>query len=187
MSQSLIIRKSSGTSLTIIRTGANSGGTAYVLPPANATTLGGVQIGEGITVAANGLIEVTYAGLSDKPDLTVYLTTATANSTYQPKGNYLTAANLTFANLTGKPTTLAGYGITDAYPLSGNPSGFLLPSNLTVYAPLANPAFTGTPTAPTAANGTASTQLATTQFVKNALSTGGSLAKTVAISLIYGR
>ncbi|MFN7929885.1 MAG: hypothetical protein U0Y68_18455 [Blastocatellia bacterium] len=31
----------------------------------------------------------------------------------------------TFASLTSKPTTLAGYGITDAYPLSGNPSNFL--------------------------------------------------------------
>jgi hypothetical protein len=31
----------------------------------------------------------------------------------------------TFASLTGKPTTLSGYGITDAYPLTGNPSNFL--------------------------------------------------------------
>ena len=31
----------------------------------------------------------------------------------------------TFASLQSKPTTLSGYGITDAYPLSGNPSGFL--------------------------------------------------------------
>lgn len=30
-----------------------------------------------------------------------------------------------FSALTGKPTTLTGYGITDAYPLTGNPSGFL--------------------------------------------------------------
>lgn len=30
-----------------------------------------------------------------------------------------------FASLTGKPTTLTGFGITDAYPLTGNPSGFL--------------------------------------------------------------
>lgn len=30
-----------------------------------------------------------------------------------------------FSDLTGTPTTLSGYGITDAYPLSGNPSGFL--------------------------------------------------------------
>lgn len=181
MSQSLIIRKSSGTSLTIIRTGANSGGTAYVLPPANATALGGVMIGSGITVDANGSISVTYAGLPDKPDLTVYLTTAAANATYQAKGDYLTAANLTFNNLTGKPTTLAGYGITDAYPLSGNPSGFLVASNLTVYAPLANPAFTGVPTAPNAANGTTSNQVATTQFVANTVS--GYATKATAVTL----
>lgn len=30
-----------------------------------------------------------------------------------------------FSDISSKPTTLAGYGITDAYPLSGNPSGFL--------------------------------------------------------------
>lgn len=29
-----------------------------------------------------------------------------------------------FSNLSSKPTTLSGYGITDAYPLTGNPSGF---------------------------------------------------------------
>jgi hypothetical protein len=33
--------------------------------------------------------------------------------------------NTTFANIASKPTTLSGFGITDAYPLSGNPSGFL--------------------------------------------------------------
>lgn len=37
-------------------------------------------------------------------------------------------------------------------------------------APLASPAFTGTPTAPTAASGTNTTQLATTAFVQSALS-----------------
>ena len=50
------------------------------------------------------------------------------------------------------PTTLSGYGITDA-------------------APLASPALTGTPTAPTATAGTNSTQLATTAFVATALAT----------------
>ncbi|TCM93125.1 hypothetical protein EV294_10776 [Paenibacillus sp. BK033] len=44
------------------------------------------------------------------------------------------------------PTTLSGYGITDA-------------------APLASPALTGTPTAPTAVVDTSSSQLATTAFV----------------------
>lgn len=35
----------------------------------------------------------------------------------------------TFASLTSKPTTLSGYGITDAYPLTGNPSNFLTSIN----------------------------------------------------------
>lgn len=40
-------------------------------------------------------------------------------------------------------------------------------------APLASPAFTGIPTAPTAPNGTNTNQIATTAFVQNALSAGG--------------
>ena len=57
------------------------------------------------------------------------------------------------------PTTLAGYGITDA-------------------APLASPALTGTPTAPTATAGTNSTQLATTAFVAAAVGNVVSTAPT---------
>lgn len=36
----------------------------------------------------------------------------------------------TFASITGKPTTLLGYGITDAYPLAGNPSNFLVAADI---------------------------------------------------------
>ena len=75
-------------------------------------------------------------------------------------------------------------GIKDLYQdsvagdFSYNPSTNLLTvSNLTVsgtttisgYAPLASPAFTGTPTAPTAAPFTNTTQIATTAFVLSAL------------------
>jgi hypothetical protein len=42
-----------------------------------------------------------------------------------PNGYISSVPAQTFASLTGKPTTLSGYGITDAYPLSGNPSNFL--------------------------------------------------------------
>lgn len=54
-------------------------------------------------------------------------------------GNHASVGYLTsvpaqsFASLTGKPTTLSGYGITDAYPLSGNPSGFLTSGSLSGY------------------------------------------------------
>jgi uncharacterized protein YjbI with pentapeptide repeats len=66
----------------------------------------------------------TYANLTGTPNLTVYLTTANASTTYQPLGNYATTSCLTFANITGKPTTLSGYGITDGYSTS-NPSGYI--------------------------------------------------------------
>lgn len=48
-----------------------------------------------------------------------------------------------------------------------------LQSTLDAKAPLASPNFTGTPTAPTAPNGTNTNQIATTAFVQNALSAGG--------------
>lgn len=51
------------------------------------------------------------------------------NSSYpnsNPSG-FISLSSLTWTNIIGKPTTLTGYGITDAYP-SSNPSGFI--SNL---------------------------------------------------------
>ena len=46
---------------------------------------------------------------------------------------------------------------------------FVDPVDVSGYAPLASPAFTGTPTAPTAAPGTNTTQLSTTAFVAAAI------------------
>lgn len=70
------------------------------------------------------------------------------------------AAASSWAALQGKPTTLLGFGITDAYTKDQIDSA---------KAPLASPALTGVPTAPTAAAGTNSTQLANTAFVKAAV------------------
>jgi hypothetical protein len=53
-----------------------------------------------------------------------------------------------------------------------------LQTSISGYAPLASPPFTGTPTAPTAAGGTNTTQLATTAFVTGAL--GSYLTTSVA-------
>jgi hypothetical protein len=128
------------------------------------------------TIATN-----TFANLSGAPNMSLYyfannptgFITSSALSPYLQSATaaatYLPTANFTFNNITGKPTTLSGYGITDAYA-SSNPSGFITASALTTYAPLASPSLTGTPTAPTAANGTATTQLATTAFVAAAIS-----------------
>lgn len=186
---------------------------------------------------ANVATSGNYSDLSGLPNLSLYLTTANAATTYQPIGSYalgnititagtgltgggnltanrtLTLANTAvapgaygsstqvgnfevdaqgrlvtagnvlitpaFSSITSKPTTLAGYGITDGLT-AANLTGYLTTASasatyqtiagMSSYAPLASPGLTGTPTAPTAANGTNTTQLATTAYVVNALS-----------------
>ena len=51
-----------------------------------------------------------------------------------------------------------------------------LSDSIALKANIASPAFTGVPTAPTAAEGTSTTQIATTEFVMNAMSGGGGSA-----------
>lgn len=57
--------------------------------------------------------ELSFAEMSQVKTTNSILTQGYADTRYQAVGAYLTSANLTFANLTGTPTTLAGYGITD--------------------------------------------------------------------------
>jgi hypothetical protein len=54
---------------------------------------------------------------------------------------------------------------------------------LALKAPLASPALTGIPTAPTAATGTSTTQLATTAFVQQELAAGGSTSRSLVVSV----
>lgn len=79
---------------------------------------------------------------------TVYDSTANGIVDDSEKLNNQSASYyLSWNNFTDTPTTVSGYGITDA-------------------APLGSPTFTGTPAAPTATTGTNTTQLATTAFVQ---------------------
>jgi hypothetical protein len=55
------------------------------------------------------------------------------------------------------------------------------------YAPLASPAFTGVPTAPTAGVGTSTTQLATTAFVSGAVTAAGSISEAPNDGQYYSR
>ena len=59
-----------------------------------------------------------------------------------------------------------GSGLDTDFFRGMQPSDFVIPSDLTVYAPLASPAFTGTPTAPTPSAAENSTRIATTAFVQ---------------------
>lgn len=69
------------------------------------------------------------------------------------------------------------------YDLGNTRWELLNPATLSGYAPLASPVLTGTPTAPTAAAGTASTQLATTAFVQSALGNFSAIKTTTAATL----
>jgi hypothetical protein len=70
------------------------------------------------------------------------------------------------------------------YPLSSNPSSYLVAADIAGKANIASPTFTGVPAAPTATSGTNTTQIATTAFVTAAISastgaTWGSITGTL--------
>ena len=76
------------------------------------------------------------------------------------------------------------------YPLTGNPSGFLVAADITGKANLASPSLTGTPLSTTAAVDTNTTQIATTAYVVGqASSTSPAIdgTATVGTSLKYAR
>ena len=74
-------------------------------------------------------------------------------------------------------TTIGTVSATEISYLDGVTSA--IQGQLDLKAPLASPTFTGTPTAPTAATATDTTQLATTAFVQQELTTGAAhLART---------
>jgi len=122
-----------------------------------------------------------------------YLTSAPVTSVAGRTGA-ITLANTDISGLgTMSTATAADYSTTTVanglyYPLSSNPAGYLTSAPVTSVAgrtgaitlavadvsgaaPLASPALTGTPTAPTATGGTNTTQIATTAFVAAAIPT----------------
>lgn len=103
---------------------------AFSTITATPTTLGGYGITDGVTNA--GLTSalgsyVTTTSLSTT--LGGYATTGALATGLSGKLNNPSGSGTQYLDGTGTPknfpTTLSGYGITDAYPLTGNPSGFL--------------------------------------------------------------
>ena len=110
-------------------------GTAQIVEIANRPYTDATYVFANSSITAGTATKITY----DSKGLVTSGTTLSASD----------IPSLSWSKITsGTPTTLAGYGITDA-------------------APLASPALTGVPTAPTAATSTNSTQLATTAYVQN--------------------
>lgn len=68
---------------------------------------------------------LSYIKTISSGDVSTALGYTPYNGSSNPNGFITSIPAQSFSSLTGKPTTLSGYGITDAYPLSGNPSAFL--------------------------------------------------------------
>jgi hypothetical protein len=127
---------------------------AYNLPVATNSALGGVIIGSGLTVTGGGNLSVTPANhLGGYGGVSIPLG-ANVGLLCDDNGSVTNSGVLRFNTRTGNVVLTLG-DITGA-------NG----------APIASPAFTGTPTAPTPATADNSQTLATTAFVYNVVAAG---------------
>jgi len=141
---------------------------------ANLVTLAGVQTLTnktitsplGLVKADVGLGNVDNTSDADKP---------ISDDTQDALDLKAPLASPTFTGTITTPLSTAGYVKTDASGVLSSSSAIAqtdvtnLTSDLALKAPLASPALTGTPTAPTATAGTNTTQIATTAFVTGAV------------------
>lgn len=122
------------------------------------------------------------------------VTTAGTTGANEPTWNTVVGGSTTDGSVTYKmveiaPAKLPADGGTADTAENANKLGGQLPSyyataaNLNLKANIASPALTGTPTAPTAAQGTNNTQIATTAFVMAAVNAISSQGKIVSYSL----
>jgi hypothetical protein len=178
--------------------------TAYTLTTASASTLGGVKVGNNLSIDGSGVLSAninsssisgtvavanggtgvtssTGTGsvvLSESPALTGTPTAPTAtsgnNTTQIATTAFVTSAISTVNASTISGTVAVANGGTGVTSATG--TGSVVLSN--------SPSLTGTPVAPTAAAGTNTTQLATTAFVTSAISTvnASTISGTVAVA-----
>ena len=188
--------------LNSIVTGANN----YSLPVATQSTLGGIKLGDNISVAADGTASVTDTNivnaLSYTPVSNTQLASASSNglmlSTDKIKLDTVEARANNYSLPVASPNTLGGIKVGSNITITNdgtmslttanvvNALGFTPVSDVTVpdtYAPKDSPVFTGIPTAPTVADKNNTDQIATTKYVDtaiaNLLSTSTSAVETI--------
>jgi len=141
---------------------------------ANLVTLAGVQTLTNKTITSpSGLVkgDVGLGNVDNTSDADKPVSTA-AQTALDLKAPL---ASPTFTGTVTTPLSTAGYVKTNASGVLSSSAAVAqndvtgLTSDLALKAPLASPALTGTPTAPTATAGTNTTQIATTAFVTGAV------------------
>ena len=146
---------------TLNVTGSITGG--IVAPLASPTFTGTVGLPSTTSIGPVSSTEIGYldgvtSGLQTQLD--GKLGTATAASTYAPLDGPTFTGTVTLPST----TSIGGVSASEIVYLDGVTSN--LQTQLDAKAALASPALTGTPTSPTAASGTNTTQIATTAFVQ---------------------
>lgn len=102
-----------GTTITVAADGTISSAAAYTLPPATTSTLGGVIVGNNLTVDANGTLDATD-------------TTYTAGTNVQiSAGNVISATDTTYSAFTGATSSVAGTAGLVPAPTTSDPDKYL--------------------------------------------------------------
>ena len=157
-----------GTARTNLGVAIGSDVQAY---DADLTALGGLAKTNGNFIVGNGTTWVAESGATARTSLGLgSIATQNSNAVSVTGGSVTGITDITVAD--------GGTGASDAATARTN-LGLVIGTNV---APVSSPTFTGTPTAPTASAGTASTQLATTAFVINAIYPVGSIYTNVSVA-----
>ena len=119
-------------------------------------------------LVAGGTIETTTGGVKF-PDGTTQTTAATTSTEVNDLTSAVTWANVPAANITQVSVTQHQAALSITESQISDLQDYLTSTDLSSYAPLASPAFTGNPTAPTQSAGNNSTRIATTAFVSTAV------------------
>lgn len=155
-------------------------GTGKVTVTADAT--GKVTINGAATTAASGSANGTIA--IDGKDVAVK---GLGSAAYTASSAYATATQGTKAdNAVPNTRTVNGHALSANVTVTKADVGLGNVTNESKATMFTSPAFTGTPTAPTAAGGTSSTQIATTAFVINEIGSKISAAQALRFKGIIG-
>ena len=158
---------STGDSVYVV-SGTNNGGQGFTLTTTGTGTNDAIVFGTDSLAFAQFTGTATFtagAGLTSTGNVIDVVTASSSRIVIN--ADSIDLATVSQTNTSGANTTsfISGFTVDSYGRVSGKETSSV---SFAGYATLAGPALTGVPTAPTAANATSNTQLATTAFVQNA-------------------